>query len=266
VVKSQHVTGKSYTCQLQKAIYQDNPCSYPAITSPDKQQSVAREYVMSMHPAMAHRERATTEPSRRPVLLIPPELREEKNSLTELIAGDVLLQQLYDDQAFRLQLNDEIVPLRSQILNPQRSLYTLCSGDRVVLHVRRSLFQAHCDEVIRNSLHLQMLRDTAVVYGDEKRTKQEHLFTYQLYYRHLLPSDRFGEEFVMADLSDLLALHRQQFLEGTLNNLFATTSYLRDYHYLKQKQNAFYHIQAINLPFQNFEFYWIDGENTHESN
>ena len=42
------------------------------------------------------------------------------------------------------------------------------------------------------------------------------------------------------------------------NNLFFTTTALRDYHYTKQKNNAYYHIQAINLPFQNIEFYYID--------
>ena len=45
------------------------------------------------------------------------------------------------------------------------------------------------------------------------------------------------------------------------NNLFFTTSSLRDYHYTKQKNNAYYHIQAINLPFQNIEFYYIEGSN-----
>ena len=40
-------------------------------------------------------------------------------------------------------------------------------------------------------------------------------------------------------------------------NLFFTTGYLRDYHYQKQKANAFYHIQAINLPFQNVEFHYL---------
>ena len=44
------------------------------------------------------------------------------------------------------------------------------------------------------------------------------------------------------------------------NNIFFTTSSLRDYHYLKQKNNAYYHISAINLPFQNIEFYYIDKE------
>jgi uncharacterized protein len=42
------------------------------------------------------------------------------------------------------------------------------------------------------------------------------------------------------------------------NNILFTTSSLRDYHYLKQKNNAYYHIQAINLPFQNIEFIYVD--------
>ena len=31
----------------------------------------------------------------------------------------------------------------------------------------------------------------------------------------------------------------------------STTACLRDYHYQKQKSNAFYHVQTANLPFQN---------------
>ena len=43
------------------------------------------------------------------------------------------------------------------------------------------------------------------------------------------------------------------------NNIFFTTSDLRDYHYKKQKDNAYYHINTINLPFQNIEFYLLGG-------
>ena len=42
-----------------------------------------------------------------------------------------------------------------------------------------------------------------------------------------------------------------------LNNLFVTTFLLREYHYQKQKANAFYHVQTANLPFQNFEFHFL---------
>lgn len=98
-----------------------------------------------------------------------------------------------------------------------------------------------------------MLRDTAVVYGDEQRRKQEYLVSYQPFANCLLASP-LGEEWAMADLAGLLALHRPLFRRGVRNNLLVTTGHLRDYHYRKQKANAFYHIQAINLPFQNLEF------------
>ena len=45
--------------------------------------------------------------------------------------------------------------------------------------------------------------------------------------------------------------------DGVLNNLFVTTFFLREYHYQKQKANAFYHVQTANLPFQNFEFHYL---------
>ena len=59
------------------------------------------------------------------------------------------------------------------------------------------------------------------------------------------------------DLSELLALHRRHFMRGVLNNLFVTTLFLREYHYQKQKNNAFYHVQTANLPFQNVEFHYL---------
>lgn len=167
------------------------------------------------------------------------------------------MQELYSDKSFIVELNGQPVQLCSQLLKNGRELYSLCSDDRLTLHVRRSVFMVNCDEPLRNSLHLQMLRDTVVVYGDERRSKQEHLFTHQIYLNQLLPSPMF-EGFVMADLAGLLLLHHGMYLKGVLNNLFVTTGYLRDYHYQKQKANAFYHIQAVNLPFQNFEFYWED--------
>ena len=67
----------------------------------------------------------------------------------------------------------------------------------------------------------------------------------------------------MLDLGGLLALHRPLFLRGISNNLLVTTGHLRDYHYQKQKANAFYHIQAINLPFPNLEFNYLPGEIAH---
>jgi len=251
VVKHQQRSGRSYTCGLQKAIYADQPLSFPA-ASPAVQAVDAREYAREMHPALSF-----ADPSlRRAVsqIFLTPELGEDKNTLPALIAADPVLKELYANDAFVLEINDERLPLSSQILKRERSLYILSSADRVRIHVRKSLFDAACDEPIRNTLYLQLLRDTTVVYGDEQRAKQEHIATYQLY-RHCLDDSEIGPEFASADLAGLLALHRPHYRRGVANNLFFTTLYLRDYHYQKQKSNAFYHIHAINLPFQNFEFH-----------
>mgnify|MGYP000877110087 CR=1 FL=1 len=255
-VKLQNGSGKSYTCQLQQAIYRDNPASYPPL-APAEQPAAAREYLLGMHPALLQDELAQEE-SQRPVLLIPAELYDLKNSLQNLIAGDPLLQQLYSPDGFVLELNGDLIPLQSQILAPQRSFYSIGQDDQLVLHVRRSLFEANCEELIRNTLYIQLLRDTSVVYGDEQRSKQEHLITHQIFYNLLQPDQLLGEKWLTADLTGLLQLSKVWFIKNVLNNLFVTTSQLREYHYQKQKNNAFYHIQAINLPFQNFEFYWDD--------
>jgi uncharacterized protein len=251
-VKLQMKSARSYTCDLQKALYADNPRSFPA-DSPEEQKDYARWYAQAMHPRLAFAEA----PAPRPGVLLPNDLYQEKNTLLALIEEDETLRALYSEESFVLELGDEKIPLASQLLKPSRSLYTLTREDRLKLHVRRELFRQACPEPVRNTLYLQMLRDTPVVYGDEKRTKQEHLFTYQLHFQCLEPSDSLGEDFVMADLGELLHLHRSLYLPRVSNNLFVTTQYLREYHYQKQKNNAFYHIQAINLPFQNFEFYYV---------
>ncbi len=254
VVKYQTRNPRSYTCGLQKTIYADNPLSYPA-DSADAQLEYVQHYAHAMHPSLAFA-KAATAPA--PMgLMLPNDLGESKNTLQALIASDAVLQTLFSPSAFVLQIGDDTVALDSQLFKQQRTQHTLVPGDRVVLHLRRDVLQANCDEAIRNTLYLQMLRDTAVVYGDEQRTKQEHIFTYQIYANCLSPSARCGEDFLQCDLSELLVMHRAHFLRGVMNNLFVTTSYLRDYHYQKQKNNAFYHVQTANLPFQNIEFHYL---------
>jgi uncharacterized protein len=103
---------------------------------------------------------------------------------------------------------------------------------------------------------LMLLRDTTVVYGDEQRSKQEHIFDYSLYRNSFFAAAKQEGNYALLDISGLLLSHAQFYLEGVRNNLFITTKALREYHYSKHRKNAFYHIQAINLPFQNIEFYW----------
>ncbi len=253
IVKRQMQSGRSYTCALQKRLYRDNPRTWPPAESEERRQSMLREYLLGMHPGLAVAEPPPAHPD---AVVLPNDLHDGKNALTALIAADPLLGQLYCDDGYLLELNGETLPLRSQILNPRRVLHSIGPDDRLELMMCRSLFAAACDEPLRNTLYLQMLRNTTVIYGDEKRAKQEHLFTHQVFFRHLDMFEKDGEAWCRYNLAPLLQLHQRMFLTGVLNNLFVTTGYLREYHYQKQKANAFYHIQAINLPFQNLEFYW----------
>lgn len=255
VVKHQRRQAHSYTCELQQAIYRDNPRSFPAAEA-NEQHAYARGYALYMHPAQALSETETPAVSG---LVLPTDLNEDKNALPALIAADPLLQQLYRDDAWIIELGDERIALRSPILQQRNTWHTLLTGDRIVLHVRRDLFAAACPEPVRNTLYVQMLRDTPVVYGDEQRSKQEHVFTYQLFH-HCLESSALGPEWLQADLSSLIEMHHGHYRRGILNNLLVCTGYLRDYHYQKQKNNAFYHIQAINLPFHNLEFHYLSGD------
>ena len=254
VVKLQQGSSKSYTCGLQKVIYKDNPACWPEAFSREEQKAVRRNYLARTHPALAVDEAAAL--PQREGLILTSELNAPANSLKELVAADPVLSELYSESCMFVQVNGERFPLRSQILSSGRVLHSFSHEDEIVLYIRRSIFDAHCDDTTRNTLHLQMLRDIRVIYGDEKREKQEHLFTHELFYRMLEPVSMDGEAFFKVAVTPLLRLHAGLFINGVLNNLFVTTGRLRAYHYQKQQANAFYHIQAINLPFQNLEFYW----------
>jgi uncharacterized protein len=253
VVKHQSKSGRSYTCDLQKLIYRDNPRSFPA-DNPARQQEYVRHYAGQMHPASSFEKLAQPVV---PMIKLPTDFSPEKHTLQTLIDADPILQALYGDKIFALELDDEVIELGSQILKPHSTWYTRARGDKLVVHFPRSLLEVNCDEPVRNTLYLQMLRDTPVIYGDEQRTKQAHLFTYQLYADCLAPSKRFGADYFAADLAGIVDMHSHLYQRGVLNNLFLSTLYLREYHYQKQKNNAFYHIQAVNLPFQNFEFFQL---------
>ena len=84
--------------------------------------------------------------------------------------------------------------------------------------------------------------------------------THQIY-KNVLdnnPSDKSG--YYQVDITNLILNYTNYLSKEYPNNILFTTNALRDYHYTKQKNNAFYHINAINLPFQNIEFEIIGGE------
>jgi uncharacterized protein len=252
-VKHEQQRSKSYTCALQKEIYRDYPHLYPPTADDSKQQAVM-EYMVDMHPHLITTDLA--QPQQRVVL--PNDLYDPGNSLRELIASDSKLAYLYSADDVILSVNGEVYALESQILKSHRDILTLSSSDSIQLHVSEAYMASNCNDRVRNTLHLQLLRDTPVIYGDEQRKKQEHTFTLDVFINQLEKKNEVFQGFFTYDLMPLLLLSKSSLIPNILNNLFITTQYMRRYHYEKQKENAFYHIQAINLPFQNIEFYWTE--------
>ncbi|WP_198673761.1 radical SAM protein [Algibacillus agarilyticus] len=262
-VKNEKNSKKSYTCALQKQIYREYPQQYKAALGTTEQALDRQNYQANIHPQL--NQDTSSKEDQTPnvtddMMLLSSDFYEHKNALGQLIKADPILQALYASNTVLLSVNGVIEPLNSQILKTTRALHFLEPSDQVILHIKKAWFFVHCNDPLTNTLYLQLLRDTKVVYGDEQREKQEHLFTQQIFFNQLLPSSQ-GEDWLQVDLLPLLNWCQHQFISDVANNLLITTQTLRDYHYKKQQKNAFYHIQAINLPFQNIEFFWCKDTN-----
>ncbi len=241
-VKNTYQTNKSYTCQLQQNLYKDR--GYQKDEYNDES-------------VYAYLSKMRIEPLDN---YIPKHPTSEYPSLEEIISADAKLKYIYDDSVFILSVDGTEYPLSSQILKKQREFIYLTPHSVVKIYMRKDLLQQECDFPINNSLYIMLLSGDMVTYGDENRTKQQHLMTHQVYMGVLdkMASDK--KDYYCYDLTNLLKEYKDYYAVNTANNIFFTTSALRDYHYTKQKNNAYYHLQAINLPFQNMEFYYINKE------
>lgn len=239
-VKNQYHSPKSYTCSLQKQIYKKNQ-------EPTKAPEDTFRYLMRVHPQLAES-------------YLPQPEKPVENSLPALIDADPKLQRIYDPNAFVLVADGVEYPLESQLLKQTRDILFLAGTSRLQLYIRKDVMDALADYPVNNSLYMMLLSGDMVVYGDEQRQKQEHIMTHQIFKRTLagMPSERPG--FYCVELMPILRPYLEVLSQTKPNNLFFTTSCLRDYHYLKQKNNGFYHIAALNLPFQNIEFYYVAME------
>ena len=250
-VKNNYKTNKSYTCKLQQEIYKDNAELY-------KEDAYNEEsiymYLSKMHPSIASK-------------YYPPEKQMTTDGipkLNEIISNDEKLKNIYSSDIFILKVDDEEYPLSSQILKKTRNIIYITKNSKVIIYMKKDLINAECDYPDNNSLYIMLLSGNLVTYGDEARTKQCHVATSQIYKCVLdnRPSDK--EKYYAYDITSLIAEYKKELSKDNPNNIFFTTSSLRDYHYLKQKNNAYYHIQAINLPFQNIEFYYLEKEYKNE--
>lgn len=236
-VKSIYKSPKSYTCLLQKELYRD----FEYEKQPD---NFAYSYLLKNHPELAE-----------------DYLKIEygENSLQDLINKDPKLQMIYDPTAFILSVDGMEYALESQLLKSTRDIIFLSDESCVKLYVKHETMDALSEYPVNNALYMMLLSGDTVIYGDEQREKQAHIMTHQIFKGALASeaSDKTG--YYCTDISLLLKLYGNRLSKQSPNNLFFTTTDLRDYHYSKQKNNGFYHFNAMNLPFQNIELYYFDS-------
>lgn len=244
-VKNYYDSGKSYTCRLQKRIYEDDQDRYPV---PQYPQEELYRYAVRMHPLEAKK----FYPQNRPLI------DDRMPALREIIAGDPKLAGIYSPDVFVLRVDQTEYQLESQILKVDRDIICLSKETEIKIYVKKDVLNDVCDYPSNNSLYIMLLSGDTIVYGDEGRQKQEHIMTHQVFYNTLATYPSEKEDCYCFDLTGLLAMYHECFSRENPNNLFFTTSALREYHYIKQKNNAYYHIQAMNLPFQNIEFYYME--------
>lgn len=239
-VKALYGADRSYTCKLQQEIYRNNPDLYRPAGNPALD---AFRYASRMRPLQAERLRP------KPTHALPRHVP----ALTKIIENDPGIQGIFDDEAFFAEIDGARFRMESQVLRTSRQLVSIARDSRIRIYAREDIFDAACRWPVNNSLYLMLLSGELVTYGDENRTKQEHVATHQVFYRSLaaMPSDMPG--FFCFDASALVSAYYDCLSGERPNNLFATTSALRDAHYSKHKSNAYYHIQTVNLPFPNIE-------------
>lgn len=248
-VKNVYGSGKSYTCLLQQQMYRDRGYAPDAFAD-----ETTYEYVTKMR---------LEEPEK----YLPVKTSAEYPALEQIIAQDAKLQYIYDSGVFELDVDGDRYPLISQILRKSRQIIYLTPISTVKLRMKKHMLEEECDYPENNALYLMLLSGDLVTYGDEGRTKQRHIATHQIYKGVLDHSGDNEEEWYVYDISGLLREYAKEYATGSPNNLLCTTTELRDCHYRKQENNAYYHIQAINLPFQNIEFYYLtlDQKNDKEA-
>ena len=243
-VKNNYNSNKSYTCLLQKKMYEDR--NY--LKDEYNDESVY-QYINKMR----------TDDIRKYI----PNTNKNNNdypNLESMISSDKNLKYIYDSNSFILSVDGVLYNLESQIIKETRDIVYFTKKSSIKIYMKKNLILENCDYPENNSLYIILLSGNLVTYGDEGRTKQRHISTKQIYKGVLDNTKSDMDDYYVYDISNFIKEFSLEYSDTNENNLFFTTSALRDYHYLKQKNNAYYHIQAINLPFQNIEFYYIDRE------
>ena len=240
-VKNNYKSNKSYTCKLQQVMYKDRNLS-----KDEYNDEFVYEYVKKMR--LEDKDK-----------YLPNKKQNDYLTLEELIEQDKNLKYIYDNESFVLKIDNQEYHLVSQIIKKSRDIIYITPDSKIEIWMKKNLIEEMCDYPENNSLYIMLLSGNLVTYGDENRTKQRHIATHQIY-KGVLDGGTKNGEYYIYDLKNMINHYKKEYSNDKPNNIFFTTSSLRDYHYVKQKNNAYYHIQAINLPFQNIEFYYLDND------
>ena len=243
VKRNQH-RARSYTCKLQKALY-----ALWGISGEDYSRPTALDYVCKMHPDRISDYALAKLPAQIP-------------DLGTLIREDPALKYIYEPGIYILNIDGIDYPLEPQIRKRDRIFAFITPESRVLLYAKRGIFEIGSRYPANNALYIQLLTGDMIVYGDEARSKQRHIANEMIYKQVAETEESDREGYILTDISHFLKRYGTYLSREEANNIFITTTALRDYHYTKQKNNAFYHIQAIDLPFHNLEFYYLTMEET----
>lgn len=243
-VKKTYNSNKSYTCKLQQEIYKNNAEIYP---KDENNEEATYMYLSKIHPDISNK----YYPKEKKII------SQDIPSLTQIIEKDEKLKNIYSSDVFILKVDNIEYKLESQIIKNTRDIIYLTEKSNVKLYIRKGVLE-NCDYPASNSLYMMLLTGDTLQYGDEQRVKQEHIMTHQIFTNTIKKGKSDKEDYYCVDITKILSLYYDRLSKENPNNLFFTTNELRDYHYTKHKNNAYYHIQAINLPFQNIEIFYID--------
>lgn len=246
-VKNTYKTNKSYTCLLQQELYK----------AWNYEKDLYNEETVYHYISKMHEDKIRD--------YYPRTSINEHKELIDLIEEDPKLKYIYDPNCFILKVDNEEYKLESQIIKRSREIIYFHEKTNIELYIKDNLLNELSDYPNNNSLYMMLLSGDTICYGDEQRTKQAHIMTHQIYKGVLEKNTSDKDGYYKVNITNIIKEYYKYLSKDNPNNLFFTTSALRDYHYTKQKNNAYYHIDAINLPFQNIEFYLIGGiENDKE--
>ena len=232
---------KSYTCTVQRKLYKAQPERFPE--DPIAAAIAKDSYIKTMMPNYYY---STDVPK---LMKNNPEFYDSKNSLESIILRDKLLMELYNPSNIKLGINGEYIDLFSSLLYDKTMSVTMYNSDDLKLFISNEYVGINHTE--DNNILLMILSKDTVVYGDEQRTKMQHIEHIEIELEDCIKVD----EGYLVDLHKVLESIKDKIpREDMWYEMFITTKDARKYHYDKHSKNAFYHIETINLPFHSFFF------------